>query len=96
MSIKKKLLENSDKIKQIAKSNGIKEISVFGSVVRGEDNKESDVDFLVDLEEDKSLFDLIRFKQELEELLNLRVDVVTKRSIHSEIKDKILMEAERL
>ena len=96
MNIKKKLLENSDKIKEIAKSNGIKEISVFGSVVRGEDNKESDVDFLVDLKEDKSLFDLIRFKQELEELLNLRVDVVTKRSIHSEIKDKILKEAERL
>jgi hypothetical protein len=65
-------------------------------VVRGEEHEESDIDFLVEFEENRSLFDLIRLKNELEELLNKSVDIVTLNSVHWKIKDQIISEAMQL
>jgi predicted nucleotidyltransferase len=50
---------------------------VFGSVARGEDGPDSDIDLLVDFEADSSLFDLLHLTQLLEELLGRSVDVVS-------------------
>ena len=52
------------------------EVHVFGSVARGDDTSESDVDLLVTFEKVASLFDLIRMQRELEELLGRKVDVL--------------------
>ena len=52
-------------------------VRIFGSVARGDATDRSDVDFLVDFDDDSSLFDLIHLSQELEELRGRRVDVIS-------------------
>ncbi|WP_158735809.1 nucleotidyltransferase family protein [Alteribacillus sp. YIM 98480] len=84
------LQEKRDLILKIAREHGIKNVRVFGSVARSEDGSASDLDLLVDFEEGRSLFDLIRFKQDMEDLLKIKVDVVTENSIHWRIKEDVL------
>jgi hypothetical protein len=84
------LRDKRDLIFKVANKHGIKNIRVFGSVARHEDVPESDLDLLVDFEEGRSLFDLIRFKQEIEDLLNIKVDVVTENSLHWGMKEEVL------
>lgn len=79
-----------EKILKIAEEHGIQNIRIFGSVSRHEDGPNSDLDLLVEFEEGRSLFDLIRFKQEVEDLLDIKVDVVTENSIHRSIKEDVL------
>lgn len=57
---------------------------VFGSVARGADGVDSDVDLLVDAAPDLDLLDLVDAAQELEELLGRSVDIVTSRSLHAD------------
>ena len=66
---------------------------MFGSVVRNEARKSSDVDLLVKMERGRSLLDRIALKQELEDLLGCKVDVVTERALHWYIRDRVLEEA---
>lgn len=93
MELKEFILDKKDQINSIAMENGAKKIRVFGSVAREEDKVDSDIDFLVTFEEGRSLFDLISLKNDLEDLLNRKVDVVTKESIHWSIRDQIEDEA---
>lgn len=76
----------------ILKKHGVKRAAIFGSVARGEANKKSDVDFLIEFEGRKTLLDLVGLQQELEEVLKRHVDVVTYRSLHPLLKDRILRE----
>jgi predicted nucleotidyltransferase len=71
---------------------GVKRASLFGSLARGEDREDSDIDILVEFEAGKSLLDLAGLKIELEELLSRRVDLLTFNSLHPLLKDKILKE----
>lgn len=87
------LKSKRDSILSIAAKHGAKDIRIFGSFARGEDKPGSDVDFIVNLEEGRSLFDLISLKNDLEELLGRKVDVVTEDSLHWYIKKKIIQEA---
>lgn len=68
------------------------EIGVFGSVVRGEQKRSSDIDVLVDFEEDADLFDLVGLGLFLEERLGTRVDVVPKKALRKELRDAVLKE----
>lgn len=88
--------EKRDLILQAASKHGIHNIRVFGFVVKSEDGPENDLDLIVEIDKERCLFDLIRFKHEVEELLGIRVDVVTEKSIHSNIKRAILAEAVQL
>jgi len=81
-----------EKIIDILHRNDVKRASLFGSIVRGEMTEESDVDLLVEFEGRKSLLDLAGLKIELEDALNRRVDVLTYRSLHPLLKDRILSE----
>ena len=69
---------------------------VFGSVARGDDGPGSDIDLLVDFEPHASLLDLIALKQELDQLLNRRTDVVTTDSVSPFLRQRILDEARPL
>ena len=71
-------------------------IRVFGSVARGDDGPDSDIDLLVDFEPHASLLDLIALKQELDQLLNRRTDVVTTDSVSPFLRQRILDEARPL
>lgn len=88
-----KLRKNRHLILSNAKQNKIRTVKVFGSVARGEADSDSDLDLLVEFEEDGNLFDLIRFKQSVEDLLQVKVDVVTEESVHQLMKKEILNEA---
>ena len=70
----------------------VKEIGIFGSTIRGEQRQTSDIDLLVDFKDEADLFDLMGLDLFLEEKLNQRVDVVPKRAIREEIKDRVLKE----
>ena len=68
-------------------------LRVFGSVARGEDRPDSDVDFLVNFEPGASLLDLIGLQQEIEAVLGRRVDIVTADGVSPFLRDRILKEA---
>lgn len=68
-------------------------VRVFGSLARGEDNEDSDLDLLVTLEEGRSLLDLVGLKQDLEDLVHRPVDVVTERALSPYLRDRVLAEA---
>ena len=74
----------------------VHKIGVFGSVARGEQQKESDVDILVDLGEGADLLDLIGLSQFLEERLHRKVDVVPKTALRKEIRERVLREVRYL
>ena len=71
------LKENSEAIKAIAARHKGLKIAVFGSVARGEDGPDSDVDFLVTFDKGTSLLDLVRLQNALEEFLKIPVDVIS-------------------
>lgn len=75
---------------------GIKEIGIFGSFVRGEQKKRSDIDILVEYDE-KDIPDLLKFvetERYLQKLLGRKVDLVRKDGIRPELKDIIMGEVE--
>ena len=69
---------------------------VFGSVVRAEADDRSDVDFLVDMEAGRSLFDLGGLLMDLSELLDCDVDVVTEKGLRERIRARVVAEAQPL
>ena len=70
-----------------------KEICLFGSFVRGEQGVDSDIDVLVEFEEGADLFDLMGLALYLEEQLQRKVDVVSKRVLREELRESVLREA---
>lgn len=81
----------------IAEKHGIKNVRVFGSVARGEDTPESDVDLLIDLERPvREGFGSIRFQREVGELLGRKVDIVFETGIYHAMRDSVLQEARPL
>ena len=90
------LRQQRDTILALARQHRARRIAVFGSVLRGELQPNSDIDFLVDFEVDYKLRDHIRLIQGLQQLLGRRVDVVDRRSLRKELRDTILEEAQSL
>lgn len=76
----------------VLKEAGVLRSSVFGSTARGEDNRQSDLDILVELPQGESLLGLIRLEKKLEETLNKEVDLLTYDSLHPLLKERILKE----
>lgn len=74
----------------ILKQADVKKAALFGSYVRGDNTQFSDIDILVELPENATLFELGGLKMSLEEKLQKKVDVVTYKSISPIIKDSIL------
>ncbi len=80
------------KVIPILKRQGVAKAALFGSVVRGEMKKKSDIDILIKYKRQKGLMDLVRLQFELEEELGRKVDVLTYNSIHPLLKKMILNE----
>lgn len=93
MRLDQLLEEKREEILRVAAEHGAHEVRVFGSVACGEAGRESDIDFLVELETGRSLLDLGGLQMELESLLGRRVDVVTTRGLKARIRERVLHEA---
>jgi predicted nucleotidyltransferase len=93
MSVTELLNVKRDEVLQVAARHGARNIRVFGSAARGDAEPSSDVDFLVELEEGRSLLDLVGLWQDLEKLLERPVDIVEPEGLHWYIRDKVLREA---
>jgi predicted nucleotidyltransferase len=87
------LREKREEILRIAAKHGARSIRVFGSHAREDADARSDIDFLVEVEPGRSLFDLGGLQYELEQLLGCPVDVVTERGLKARIRDRVLREA---
>lgn len=79
-----------NKILPILKQAGVKRSSIFGSYVRGEETKNSDIDILVDFPKNKSLLDFVGLELQLEETLGTKVDLVEYKTIKPRLKPYIL------
>jgi hypothetical protein len=93
----KDLNEIKDIIKQhrniIADKYGIAIVGIFGSYVRGEQEQRSDIDLLADILRPISLLEMVGAEIYLSEVLEIKVDLVPKRSVREELRDNILEEA---
>lgn len=87
--LKRKHLE----ILQIAAKHGAHNVRVFGSVARAQSDEKSDIDFLVEMEPGRSLFDLGGLQSELETALGRPVDVVTVNGLKARVRARVLLEA---
>jgi hypothetical protein len=93
MNVKELLQNKREDILSIASRYGAYNILIFGSVARDEADESSDIDFLVEMEPDRSLLDMGGLLMELRELLGMNVDIVTKNGLKSRIRENVLKEA---
>jgi predicted nucleotidyltransferase len=90
------ITSNKTAILNLTKQYGVKTICLFGSMARGDVNENSDVDFLVELEQGRDLFDLGELLIDLQTLLQRKVDLVTRNALHPRIAAHVLKEAQPL
>lgn len=88
-----KLHRMRSKIYQIARRHKVKKVYVFGSCARKEETHGSDVDLLIEFTPQATLFDQVHIQDEIEALLNCKVDIVSKRGLHPYIRKAVLKEA---
>ena len=93
MSIRQLLQSKRSQILQIAARHGARKVRVFGSVARGTARRGSDIDFLVDMEEGRSLLDHAALIIDLERLLKRSVDVASERGLRRLVRKEVLKDA---
>ena len=91
-----KVQQTSKVILPLLRKFGVVRAGIFGSFARGESTKKSDIDILVQFKGRKSLFDLVRLERQLKSTLKKDVDLLTYKSIHPLLKDRILKEEIRI
>jgi len=77
---------------ELYKKYSVIEIGLFGSLVKGEQKKRSDIDILVEFEKIPDLLQFINLERYLSKLLKKKVDLVRKEAIRPELKSVILSE----
>jgi predicted nucleotidyltransferase len=87
-------LRANDKLKEICKQYNVKALYVFGSVAKKSNNKESDLDLLVEFSGKKNLFKIIQLSQHISDLFQIDIDLVTKEALSKYLIDKIEKEKE--
>lgn len=87
------LADHREKILAIAARRGASNVRVFGSVVRGTDREDSDLDLLVDIAPGMSLYAYVGLQLDIEDALGVKVDVCTEEELHPRLKSRILGEA---
>ena len=82
----------SRQIIPIIKQHDVRKAALFGSMVRGEADRKSDIDILVDLPHSKTLLDVVALEQDLKKKIGRQVDVVTYNALHPRLRDRVLAE----
>jgi len=89
-------LDQTDKIKRITSKYDPSMVGVFGSYARNENTETSDLDLLVDFNGKINLLELIGIEQELSEILGIKVDLVTTKSLSDQLRPYVEMDLIRL
>jgi predicted nucleotidyltransferase len=92
----KEIEELAKHIVPVLRDGGVIEASIFGSFIRGEVQPDSDLDLLVRYKETVSLFDVGGLKYELEKLLGIKVDLISREYLKPRIKKRVLQERVRI
>jgi predicted nucleotidyltransferase len=82
-----------EEILRLAKKYGAFNVRIFGSIARGDADAKSDIDFLVNMEPCRSLFDLGGLLTDLQMMLGCAVDIVTEKGLRERIRERVLREA---
>ena len=82
--------ERNKKLISFLTKHGAKKIALFGSVARGEERADSDIDILAEFGEVKSLFEMVGIELDLADTLGKKIDLVTEGSLSPYIKDKVM------
>lgn len=90
------LKEKVSDIRRIARLHGVSRVRVFGSHAVGRARRNSDLDLLITLQNDRDLLDLVDFKLDLQDLLGCDVDVVTENGLSPYLRRTILRTAKSL
>ncbi len=96
MNLRSLLKEKRTAILETARRHGARNVRIFGSVARGEDDEKSDLDFLVEMEPGRSLLDHAALLLDLEKILGCKVDVLSEKGIKARIRERVLREARPL
>lgn len=83
-------------IRRILEAHRVRNARVFGSVVRGEDSEDSDLDLLVEPMAATTLFDIGAIRRELRALLGVNVDVLTPGALPDHVRSSVIAEAQPL
>jgi len=94
--VREKILRMKARIGALARAHGARSVRLIGSVARGEERADSDIDFLVELERGRSLVDVIGLENDLADLFGRKVEVVAKQSakprvLASSLKDAVIV-----
>ncbi|MBZ5621789.1 MAG: nucleotidyltransferase family protein [Acidobacteriia bacterium] len=93
MTIEELRRSKRDEILRVAESYGARNIRVFGSVARGDSSAGSDIDFLVELDPDRTLMDLGGLLMDIQAVLGMRVDVATEDMLRPKVRQRALRDA---
>lgn len=80
------------KLIDVCRQNDVAMVGIFGSMVRGEARKDSDIDLIVRFSKRKSLLSMVRLERELAEALGRKVDLLTEASISPYMRERVLQE----
>ncbi|QKQ97910.1 nucleotidyltransferase [Candidatus Nanohaloarchaea archaeon] len=95
MTEKKEIFRKLEEEKAVLDELGVKKLGLFGSFARGDQDTESDIDFVVNFQEGEKTFrNYMDLKRKLEQLFSREVDLVTEESIKPSLKDRITEEVE--
>lgn len=90
------LAAHRDELQQLVSRYNVMYPRVYGSVLTGKDDEESDLDLLVDATEKTTLFTLVGLEQEAEQLLGVHVSVLTAGFLSPKFRDRVLQQAQPL
>lgn len=95
-SLKEEVLKKTDVFRTIAMAHGVTSARLFGSAARGEEGKDSDIDFVVELEPGRSLLDVVALQEDLAQLFDRAVDVVPEKSLKPRLREVVRRESFRI
>ena len=96
MNLRSLLNEKRTAILETARRHGARNVRIFGSVTRGDDDEKSDLDFLVEMEPGRSLLDHAALLLDMEKLLGHKMDVLSENGIKARMRERVLREARPL
>jgi hypothetical protein len=96
MNLENVIRDKGKDIVRVSRQHGAQRVRVFGSAARGRTTPTSDLDILVEMEAKRSLLDIVAIKQDLEDMLGCKVDVVTESALSPYIRKDVLKEAKTL